>query len=86
MKDNLNAESLVSGIIDGTGSLGAATGPLIVGVVTDKLVSDLCHLSVNLYSISDKPKTGCMFSLNKKLFIDFLFIRETFDYKVSSWQ
>ena len=38
MKDNQNAKSIVSGIIDGTGTVGAATGPLVVGIVTDRLV------------------------------------------------
>ena len=38
LKDNQNAKSVVSGIIDGTGTVGAATGPLVVGIVSDKLV------------------------------------------------
>ena len=39
LQQNHNAKSIVSGIIDGTGSMGAATGPLLVGVISDKSVS-----------------------------------------------
>lgn len=39
LKSNQRAKSTVSGIINGTGSLGAATGPLLIGVITDQLVS-----------------------------------------------
>ena len=38
LKDNQNAKSIVSGIIDGTGTVGAAMGPLVVGIVSDNLV------------------------------------------------
>ena len=39
LKSNQRAMSTVSGIINGIGSLGAATGPLLIGVITDHLVS-----------------------------------------------
>ena len=38
LKDNQNAKSVVSGIIVGTGSVGAATGLLVMSIVSDKLV------------------------------------------------
>ena len=39
LRDDQHAMSIVSGIIDGTGSMGAAAGPLVVGLVSDKAVS-----------------------------------------------
>jgi len=44
LKNDQHAKSVVSGIIDGTGSFGAALGPLIVGVVSDKLVSNFFYV------------------------------------------
>ena len=46
LKNNQNAKATVTAIIDGTGSLGAAFGPLIVGLVTTRWVS---ALSVSSY-------------------------------------
>jgi len=40
LKNDQQAKSIVTGIINGTGTFGAALGPLIVGVVSDKLVSN----------------------------------------------
>lgn len=41
LKNNQNAKATVTAIIDGTGSLGAAVGPLIVGWLTSEYVSVL---------------------------------------------
>lgn len=49
LKGNQNAKATVTAIIDGTGSIGAALGPLIFGLVIDESVSELYP---NLYSIS----------------------------------
>ena len=39
LKANTNAKATVTAIIDGTGSMGAAFGPLLVGVISDSSVS-----------------------------------------------
>ena len=39
MRDNQKAKATVTAIIDGTGSLGAALGPLVTGFVSDNFVS-----------------------------------------------
>ncbi len=39
LKANQNAKATVTAIIDGTGSLGAAVGPLLVGFITNSKVS-----------------------------------------------
>ena len=39
LKGNQNAKATVTAIIDGTGSIGAALGPLIFGLVVDESVS-----------------------------------------------
>ena len=39
LKENTNAKATVTAIIDGTGSLGAAVGPLLVGLITHYSVS-----------------------------------------------
>ena len=44
LKENTNAKATVTAIIDGTGSLGAAFGPLFVGLITDYWVNVLLWL------------------------------------------
>ena len=47
MRDNQKAKATITAIIDGTGSLGAALGPLVTGFVSDKFVSHtLYHWSL----------------------------------------
>ena len=46
LKNNQNAKATVTAIIDGTGSMGAAIGPLVIGWVTNEWVGCLCRLVV----------------------------------------
>ena len=45
LKSNQNAKAIVTAIIDGTGSLGAAIGPLVVGIISDHSVSDVLYVT-----------------------------------------
>ena len=40
LKFSQNAKATVTAIIDGTGSLGAAGGPLVVGLISDHAVRE----------------------------------------------
>lgn len=49
LKSNTNAKATVTAIIDGTGSLGAAVGPLLVGLITRysvKIIINKCIVTV----------------------------------------
>ncbi len=49
LKNNQNAKATVTAIIDGTGSLGAAFGPLLVGWITSDYVREsVCWKVLNL--------------------------------------
>ena len=50
LKSNQNAKAIVTAIIDGTGSLGAAIGPLVVGIISDHSVSDVLYVTEHFNS------------------------------------
>ena len=56
LKRNDNAKATVAAIIDGTGSLGAAFGPLIAGAVSEYVRLTLCvqHL---MYTTDESPQS-----------------------------
>ena len=59
--NNQNAKATVTAIIDGTGSLGAALGPLLIGWLTDTLVRSAIHVvSLALYNSIRILTTYCI--------------------------
>lgn len=58
LKSSTNAKATVAAIIDGTGSLGGAVGPLIVGVIANFLVGPKQKDNNSLYKCQGRSLQG----------------------------
>jgi OPA family glycerol-3-phosphate transporter-like MFS transporter 1/2 len=66
LKGNQKAKATVSAIIDGTGSIGAAIGPFLIGWVVENVSVCICVLVFLLFHAVSMG--GCLLYINGILF------------------